>query len=266
MPLPRTRSATLIALYRNPVNLAVTSLPIFFSYQQTDRSLNLIFYHLEYFMLKFYYHPLSPIARRVWFMLLEKQIPHQPIVVNVAERQQFEPDFLAISPFHHLPAIVDDGLRVIESIAILDYLEMRYPAPALIPTDIRALTTMRMVQMVVVNELMPHLLPIVNAAEQPISADLQQRLATVWQFLDDQLSAHQYLGGEQLNLADIVAGVTVPLFHRLGVSLADYPRLDAWRQRIENRPAWQATNPEAASLQRWQRWIQLQIKRQTKSP
>jgi glutathione S-transferase len=216
-------------------------------------------------MLKFYYHPLSPIARRVWFMLLEKQIHHQPIVVNVAERQQFEPDFLAINPFHHVPAIVDDNLRVIESIAILDYLEMRYPSPALIATDIKALTKMRMLQMVVVNELMPNFLPIINATEQPVSDDAQQRLATIWRFFDDELQDHKYLGGDRLDLADIVAGVTVPLFHRLGASLADYPRLDAWRQRIESRPAWQATAPDEESLQRWQRWIQLQIKRKTRA-
>jgi glutathione S-transferase len=121
------------------------------------------------------------------------------------------------------------------------------------------------VQMVVVNELMPNFLSVINAAEQPIAADGQQRLATVWRFLEDELPDHQYWGGDRLNLADIVAGVTVPLFHRLGVSLADYPRLDAWRQRIASRPAWQATEPDDESLQRWQRWIQLQIKRNTRS-
>jgi glutathione S-transferase len=216
-------------------------------------------------MLKFYYHPLSPIARRVWFLLLEKQIPHQPIVVDVAARQQFDPDFLAISPFHHVPAIVDGDVRVIESIAILDYLERRYPLPALMPTDIPALTNMRMVQMVIVNELMPNFWPVINASEQPISDDVHLRLATVWQFLEDQLQDNKYWGGDRLNLADIVAGVAVPLFHRLGVSLADYPCLDAWRQRIENRPAWQATEPDEESLRRWQRWIQLQIKRKNRS-
>lgn len=224
-------------------------------------------------MLKFYYHPLSPIARRVWLMLLEKQIPHQPILVDLATRQQLEPEFLALSPFHHVPVIVDGDLRVIESIAIMDYLEMRYPSPTLMPTDIAAITKMRMVQMITVNELMPNFIPIINAAHQPISDTVHQRLATAWQFLDDQLQDQKYFGSlgagaqqeHQLNLGDIVAGAVVPLFHRLGVSLADYPRLDSWRQRIAERPAWQQTRPDEDSFQRWQRWIQLQVKRQTKS-
>ena len=215
-------------------------------------------------MLKFYYHPLSPIARRVWFMLLEKQIPHQPILVNLADRQQFEPDFLAISPFHHVPAIVDGDFRVIESLAILDYLELRYPNPILVPTEITAITKMRMIQMIVVNELMPNFLPIINISQVPVSKDVQHCLATAWRFLDDELQDEKYFGGDRLNLGDIVAGVTIPLFHRLGESLADYPRLDAWRQRIENRPAWQEIEPDEPDFQRWLRWIQLQIKRRTR--
>ena len=114
-------------------------------------------------MLKFYYHPLSPIARRVWIMLLEKQIPHQPIVVDLAAREHLKPEFLAINPFHHVPAIVDSDLRVIESIAIMDYLELHYPSPALIPDNPAAIAKMRMVQMITVNELMPNFIQIGRA-------------------------------------------------------------------------------------------------------
>ncbi len=224
-------------------------------------------------MLKFYYHPLSPIARRVWIMLLEKQIPHQPILVDLAARENLKPEFLEINPFHHVPAIVDGELRVIESIAIMDYLELRYPSPALIPNDPIAIAKMRMVQMITMNELMPNFIPIINAAHQPIPDSVQQRLATAWQFLENELQDQKYFGSvgvpsppeNCLNLGDIVAGATVPLFHRLGVSLADYPRLDAWRQRIEARPAWQQTRPNEENFQRWQRWIQLQLKRRNKS-
>jgi glutathione S-transferase len=216
-------------------------------------------------MLKFYYHPLSPIARRVWFMLLEKLIPHQPILVDLAAHQNLEPEFLAINPFHHVPVIVDDDVRIIESLAILDYLEMRYPTPSLMPTEAVAMARMRMVQMVTVNELMPNFLAVINMAHEPLSEAVHQRLATSWQFLNDELQDQKYFGGDRLNLGDIVAGATIPLFHRLGESLADYPRLDAWRQRVENRPAWQEIEPDEPSFQRWQRWIQLQIKRKTRT-
>ena len=216
-------------------------------------------------MLKFYYHPLSPISRRVWLLLLEKQIPHQPIEVNLGNGKQFEPEFLTINPFHHVPVIMDGDFRVFESLAILDYLELRYPDLTLITTEIQATTKMRMVQQVTVNELMSNVTAVVNAQQQPLSDTQQTRLATAWQFLDNELQGKTYFGGDRLNLGDIVVGATIPLFHRLGVSLHDYPCLDAWRQRISDRPAWQQTQPDESSFQRWQKWVQLQTKRKTKS-
>ena len=86
-------------------------------------------------MLKFYYHPLSPLARRVWIALLEKNIAFEPIIVNLKEGEQFQPEFLKLNPFHHVPVIIDNSFRVIESLAILDYLEAKYPTPALLPRD-----------------------------------------------------------------------------------------------------------------------------------
>ena len=38
-------------------------------------------------MLKFYYHPLSPIARRVWLALLEKDITFEPVLVDLKARE-----------------------------------------------------------------------------------------------------------------------------------------------------------------------------------
>ncbi len=216
-------------------------------------------------MLKFYYHPLSPISRRVWLLLLEKQISYQPIEVNLGNGQQFEPEFLTINPFHHVPVIVDDDFRIFESLAILDYLELRYPDLALMPTKIQAITKMRMVQQVTVNELMSNVTAVVNAQQQPLSDTQQTRLATAWQFLDDELQGKTYFGGDRLNLGDIVVGATIPLFYRLGVSLNDYPCLDAWRQRISDRPAWQQTQPDESNFGRWQKWVQLQIRRKNKS-
>ncbi len=80
-------------------------------------------------MLKFYYHPLSPISRRVLICLLEKSIEFEPVIVQLNLKEQFQPEFLALNPFHHVPVLVDGDVKLIESIAILDYLDARYPTP-----------------------------------------------------------------------------------------------------------------------------------------
>lgn len=224
-------------------------------------------------MLKFYYHPLSPISRRVWLALLEKEISFEPVVVDLPNREHLQPEFLAINPFHHVPVIEDDEFRLIESLAILDYLERKYPAPALVPSspDAIALTrqfaTMKMIQLVIVNELMPNISKVIMSAEQPLSSKLAEQLHQVMVFLETHLTHHPYFGGKTLNLADIVAGATIPLFQRLGFSLQPYPALSHWCQMITARPAWQATSPSDDELDAWQqvlkRWIRVSQKRRT---
>lgn len=97
-------------------------------------------------MLKFYYATISANSQRVWITLLEKQIPFEPIIVNL-DGEQFQSEFTAINPLQQVPAIVDNGLRVFESLAILDYLEAKYPVPELMPKELDTLAIARMISM-----------------------------------------------------------------------------------------------------------------------
>lgn len=211
-------------------------------------------------MLKFYYHPLSPVARRVWIALLEKKISFDPVLVDL-RGQQFKEDFVSINPFHHVPVVVHEDVCLIESMAILDYLESRFAKNPLSPSSPGAAAQMKMVQMVVTNELLPKLVAVANAEHQPVTEAVNQHLATCFQFLEQQLGNQAYFGGDRINLADIVAGSTVPLFYRLGVSLQPYLLLQRWHALIIQRSAWQQTNPSDEACRQWQRWIQLQVKK-----
>lgn len=211
-------------------------------------------------MLTFYYHPLSPVARRVWLALLEKEIPFNPVVVDLRGEQN-KPDFLALNPFHHVPVIVENELKLIESLAILDYLEQAYPSMSLSPESATAIAKMRMVQMVTTNELMPKFPSVANAEVQPLTDKLKRELNTGLQFLEDQLGNNNYFGGDTLNLADIVVGATVPLLFRLGIASQPYPGLKQWQKRLFTRDAWQQTEPNEDDFASWKRYIQVTIKR-----
>jgi len=212
-------------------------------------------------MLTFYYHPLSPLARRVWIALLEKEIPFEPVLVNL-NGEQLKPEFLALNPFHHVPVVVDGSLRILESLAILDYLEARYPTPALAPQSPEAIAQMRMVQLVTTHELTPKLpaLAIVEAGVEPDAA-LVQHIITVLDFLTAQLGNGPYFGGTDLSLADITVGTTLTLLHRLGVRFENHPAIAAWFNRIMARDAWQQTEPNDEAFGTWKRWISLRVKR-----
>jgi len=203
-------------------------------------------------MLKFYYNPISVNARRVWVALLEKQIPFEPLLLNL-NGDQFQEEFTAINPLQRVPVIVDNGLRVIESLAILDYLETKYPTPSLIPSEPGAIATVRMVEMITISELQPATViltrPLVELdtdAKKLVSA--QEAVAKILQFHETLLGEQIYFAGKDFTLAEVVAGTLIPSLPLFGFSLDDYPRLLAWAERLEERESWQQTTPDFASI------------------
>lgn len=204
-------------------------------------------------MLTFYHTPLSINSRRVWVALLEKNLPFEAIVMNLGG-DQLQPDFLSLNPFHHIPVLVDDGFTVIESFAILDYLEAKYPTPSLLATTPEDIATLRMVEMVTVNELVPAINPLIKKmmgfgqeSEEAI-AQAKQKAEVVLKFYADKLADQPFFCGDQLTLADVVAGTFAPWFEQLGLPMTNYPTLQAWTDRLMDRPAWQTTQPTARDL------------------
>ncbi|MGO9459441.1 MAG: glutathione S-transferase family protein [Rhodomicrobium sp.] len=72
-------------------------------------------------MLKFYFNG-SPNPTKVALFLEEAELPYEPVPVDTRRGQQFDPAYLAINPNGKVPAIVDDGIAVFDSNAILLYL------------------------------------------------------------------------------------------------------------------------------------------------
>ena len=213
-------------------------------------------------MLKFYYHPLSPLARRVWIALLEKNIAFEPIIVNLKNGEQFQPEFLKLNPFHHVPVIVDDGFRVIESLAILDYLEIKYPEISLLPSNPKTLAKVRMVQMVTCTELGSQILPLILDSEDSIKiAKAKRNIKRILGFFSEILENNNYFGGQQFTLGDILAGNAVVLISKLGYDLSNFTNITAWNQRLLEREAWQKTQPNKEQLDRWVKFIREWLKK-----
>jgi glutathione S-transferase len=212
-------------------------------------------------MLTFYYNPLSPNARRVWLTLLEKGIDFEPVIMKL-DGDQMQPEFLQISPFHHIPAIVDDGLRVLESLAIMDYLEAKYPQPQLLPTEPEALAKVRMVQMLTANELFPQIVPLIYASEESEKViQAKQHIDKVLQFLSEVLADKAYMGGDRFTLADIVAGNAVTLLTFVDINLSDYPIIKNWCDRLMQREPWQKTAMSVEQFELFRRRLRVLVRR-----
>jgi glutathione S-transferase len=205
-------------------------------------------------MLKLYHMPISFNSRRVWVALLEKNLEFELVNINL-DGDQFQPEFLALNPFHHIPVLVDGDLTIIESLAILDYLEAKYPSPPLLPNDPQSLAIVRMVEMVTVNELLPATRPLFQQAMglAEVSTNQleqsKQQVATSLSFLEKLLGDNPYFSGDSLTLADIVAGTAIPIFPSLGISLQDYQKITEWTKRLIKRDSWQQTQPNPEDIE-----------------
>ena len=206
-------------------------------------------------MLKFYYSRLSVNARRVWVTLLEKKLEFEPILMKL-NGDQFQPDFLQLNPFHHIPVLVDGDFKVLESLAILDYLEAKYPETSLMPTAAQDIAKVRMIELVTVNELPPASIVLMKemlevTVESQKVTQAQKTMATTLQYFEDNLQADNlYFLGDRLTYADIVAGTAVAAIPWLGISLVPYPKVTKWLDNLQQRDSWQQTAVSAAEIEK----------------
>ncbi|MFB2934610.1 glutathione S-transferase family protein [Aerosakkonemataceae cyanobacterium BLCC-F154] len=204
-------------------------------------------------MLKFYFSPISLNARRVWVALLEKQITFEPVQMKL-DGDHFQPEFTAINPLQRVPVIIDDGFTVVESLAILDYLEAKYPTPSLIPKEPQTMAKVRMVEMVAVNEFQPATLPLTKQmvgleVEYSKIAATKQRINTILQFYENLLGDNTYFAGEMFSLAEVVAGTLLQSLPMFGMAIDIYPKLNNWLQRLQQRESFQQTTASPEQIE-----------------
>ena len=207
-------------------------------------------------MLKFYYQRLSLYSRPVWIALLEKQLSFESIELAL-DGDQWQPEFLAINPFGRVPVLVDNEFTIFESLAILDYLELQYPTPAFLPTEIKTLTVVRMIETLILHELIPAMLTLIRVTDnQNAIAQANQKIAAMLSFLEKHLDNGLYITGNQISLAEIVAGSLILWLPYLNISLSKYSKVESWSNHLMQRPAWQATQPKPKIIRDWLKRIQ----------
>jgi glutathione S-transferase len=208
-------------------------------------------------ILTFYCTHSSFYSRPVWLVLLEKKLTFNLVPLKL-NGDQFEAEFVTINPFSRIPVLIDNDFRIVESSAILDYLEAKYPVPALLPTEAKTLAKIRMVQAMTMNELLPAVAELIIHRHNTLELEYaKQRAINVLTFFEDLLGDGLYFAGEQLTFAEIVAGTLVPVLPKIGISLSNYPKLNNWIDRLLSRESWQATQLSAEEFEKFKRRLQV---------
>jgi len=196
-------------------------------------------------MIKFYSHPLFSKSRCVWISLLEKNLNFEIIEVNLSSNL-LEPNFLAIDLFHQIPFLVDENSRAIESLAIMDYLEAKYPTPALLPKSPASLAKVKTIEFINNNHLSPQINALfrqkmsLSPGINPIKID-RSKIDLVLQFYEENLQDNSYFIDKRFTLADLVAGVSVSSLVLFDFSLDNYPKIQNWLAKLQQRDSFQNT-------------------------
>lgn len=93
-------------------------------------------------MLRLYTHDISIMPWRVRIALHEKGLEYAVVETDLITRPA-SPEFLTLNPFGQIPVLEDGSLVLAESMAILEYLEEKHPAPPLLPADLETRATAR---------------------------------------------------------------------------------------------------------------------------
>lgn len=189
----------------------------------------------------------TPNGHKVHIMLEECGLPYKAIPVDIGKGDQFRPQFLAISPNNKIPAIVDpdgpDGrpISLFESGAILVYLAAK-TGRFLDGNDREKYETLQwlMFQMGGVGPMLgqAHHFRLYAPEKVPYAIDRYSNEAKrLYGVIDRRLAGSEWLGGSSYSVADIATFPWLRSWEKQGIVLEDYPRLKAWFDRIEARPA-----------------------------
>ncbi|TCT03505.1 glutathione S-transferase family protein [Aquabacter spiritensis] len=94
-------------------------------------------------MLVLYHAHHSTCSQKVRLVLHEKGLPFEAIQLNLGLKDQLKPDYLALNPNGVVPTLVDDGVPIIESSVICEYLDEKFPQNPLVPSDLVTRARMR---------------------------------------------------------------------------------------------------------------------------
>ncbi len=212
-------------------------------------------------MIKVYSWP-TPNGHKVHVMLEECGFrlgrDWEAIPINIGKGDQFTPEFLAISPNNKIPALVDpDGpggkpIALFESGAILLYLASK--TGKFLPKSDRAkyeVLQWLMFQMGGVGPMLGQTHHFRIYAPEKVEYAINRytnEAKRLYGVMDTRLATSKFIGGNQYSIADIAIYPWLRSWENQGIDWADFPKLKAWFDQIDARPAVQRGVQVLASL------------------
>lgn len=195
---------------------------------------------------------LSPFVRKVRVFLAEKGLEYTMENINPFAPP---PDYANLHPLKRIPAFRDSDLpepnTLADSSVICDYLEHKFPKPALYPADpyqrARALWFEEYADTAVAQAIGPGLFferVVKKMMKQPTNEDtcaatLRDKMPGLFEYLESEIGTRQFMVGDAFSIADISVATSFVNFHHADetVDAAKWPNFAAYIKRIHDRPS-----------------------------
>ncbi|HET9247296.1 MAG TPA: maleylacetoacetate isomerase, partial [Xanthobacteraceae bacterium] len=136
--------------------------------------------------MRLYTYWRSQASFRVRIALRLKGLVAETVSLDLLKGDQFDATYRALNPEMVVPTLLDgDGPPLVQSLAILEYLEEKYPQPPLLPADLRARAHVRSLAQMLAMDAHPFIVPRVRKyLEQELRLDEGARMKWLSHWLD----------------------------------------------------------------------------------
>lgn len=205
----------------------------------------------------------SPYSWRVLLALEYKRLPYRSHLLQLSKQEHKSPQMLAMNPRGRLPVLKDGDYVCFESLAILYYLDLKYPEPPIFGRTPEEAGTIMRVICEYQAYIEPHLETIVNAVFSK-GTDLRgdaitramHAAASEARTIEARLSKSDWVVGESFSALDMVIFPGIQLLRRalerpeakelssrfMPVEV-NYPALGRWLERVQALPGYARTYP-----------------------
>ncbi|CAH2904330.1 MAG: Maleylacetoacetate isomerase (EC @ Glutathione S-transferase, zeta (EC [uncultured Paraburkholderia sp.] len=199
----------------------------------------------------------SSASYRVWIACNLKGLPYEYVAIHLNRNggEQFGPEFSELNPQQLVPLLQDGGPLIAQSIAILEYLEERYPDVPLLPRDIMARAHVRQIAQYIACDVHPlnnlrvlkFLTGRLHLSEDQKNAWIVHWLETGLSTIENQLNQSSTRGafcmGDTPTIADCCLVPQMFSARRFGIDIERYPTLFAIEKNCNEMAAFQLAQP-----------------------
>ncbi len=189
--------------------------------------------------IRFYRDALSGHCHRVELLLTMLELPFDAVDVDIGRGDLLKPEFVALNRFSQVPVIVDEGVAVADSNAILVYLAKRYGDDRWLPEDPFGAARVQRWLSAAAGPIAYGVARARMASVFDAPFNARDAIATGHKFLavlEDELAGRSFIAADHATIADLACYSYVAHAPEGHVSLDVYPEVRRWLEHVESLP------------------------------